>query len=118
MSFASAGLIDANVASGILMYLRRETDYVPWAAAKAHLDKISELFGGKNEVFNVSFLNFKRIWRLTFIVLSFLWVFFGKLRLKTCWKIMSSRYSGLIKCQNMNNHIYASATAKQDAQNR
>jgi aminopeptidase N len=53
LSFAKAGLIDYDVAAEVLMYLRQETDYVPWAAALSHLGHIYEVFGGRNENFNV-----------------------------------------------------------------
>lgn len=53
LSFAKAGLIDENLASGILAYLRLETDYIPWAAAAPHLTELYELFGGRNQEFNV-----------------------------------------------------------------
>lgn len=54
MALAQAGLIDFNVASGVLMYLRHETDYIPWASASVHLNRLNELFGRRNEKFNVS----------------------------------------------------------------
>lgn len=54
MSFAQAGLIDHDVAAGILMYLRHETDYIPWASASNYLNDMSELFGGRNHEIHVS----------------------------------------------------------------
>lgn len=54
MSFAQSGLVDYKVASGVLMYLKHETDYIPWASASPHLHRVNNLFGGRNEKFNVS----------------------------------------------------------------
>lgn len=54
MSFAQAGLIDYSVATGVLMYLRHETDYIPWASASVYLNDVYELFGGRNNDLNVS----------------------------------------------------------------
>lgn len=56
MSFARAGLINYDLASGILMYLRHESDYIPWASASIYLDELTDLFGGMNEDIN-KFIN-------------------------------------------------------------
>lgn len=54
MSFANSGLIDYDIAAGVLMYLRHETDYVPWASASTYLNEVYETFGGRNRDINVS----------------------------------------------------------------
>lgn len=54
LSFANAGLIDFDIASGILKYLRHEIDYIPWSTLTKNSEKMRGAFGGKNKVFNVS----------------------------------------------------------------
>lgn len=56
LSFAKAGLIDYEIASGILKYLRSETDYFPWASASSYLNDLSEIFGGRSNNLNVTSL--------------------------------------------------------------
>lgn len=54
MSLAESGSIDYNLAVGVLMYLKEETEYAPWASASVHLKHFSKLFGGRNSEINVS----------------------------------------------------------------
>lgn len=54
LSLAEADLLDYDIAVGVLSYLRQETAYAPWAATLKHLNRISELFGGRNVNYNVS----------------------------------------------------------------
>lgn len=54
MSLAQSGSLDYNLAVGILMYLKEETDYAPWASALFHLKHVSEIFGGRHSEINVS----------------------------------------------------------------
>ena len=60
LSFAQAGLIDQSLASSVLMYLKLETDYIPWEAATPHLNQLYDLFGGRNQEINVSGFGFVR----------------------------------------------------------
>lgn len=46
MNFAIDGHVDFNVALGVLMYLRHETDYLPWASAVNYLDRLDYLLLG------------------------------------------------------------------------
>lgn len=57
MSLAASKVIGYDVAAEILCYLRQEIDYTPWAAASPHLLKFYNLFGGRNEQLNVSFVS-------------------------------------------------------------
>lgn len=46
MNFAIDGHVDFEVALGVLMYLRHETDYLPWASAVNYLDRLDYLLLG------------------------------------------------------------------------
>lgn len=48
MNFAIDGHVDFDVALGVLMYLRQETDYLPWAAAVNYLDRLDYLLLGSD----------------------------------------------------------------------
>lgn len=46
MTLAFDGYLPYDFALGILQYLQQETDYMPWRAASAHLDKIDIMLKG------------------------------------------------------------------------
>lgn len=46
MNFAIDGHLNFDVALGILMYLRHETDYLPWASAVNYLDRLDYMLLG------------------------------------------------------------------------
>lgn len=58
LNFAADNLLDYDVPLGILSYLTRETDYVPWRAAVNNLDKLESLL-----IDEQSQANFKRFVR-------------------------------------------------------
>ena len=57
MMLSDGGYLDYKVSLGVLMYMRRETEYNPWAAATSQLKYLNELLGERNSIFNVSMLN-------------------------------------------------------------
>lgn len=46
LSFAIDGFVEFDIAFGVLMFLERETDYLPWAAAAHYLDQLDYLLVG------------------------------------------------------------------------
>lgn len=59
MTFASDGVISYNIAFGIVSYLSRETNFIPWQAASIAFDKLDYILKGTD--FRGDFHRFLRI---------------------------------------------------------
>jgi hypothetical protein len=47
LNFAADGYLDYQTAFGVLQYLSRETDYIPWKAAANNLEKLNYILAGR-----------------------------------------------------------------------
>ncbi|KAJ6646807.1 Aminopeptidase N, partial [Pseudolycoriella hygida] len=67
LNLAADEYLDYDTAFGILLYLQRETDYIPWRAATANLDKLDYLFASDPALSTNFRWLIRKLLRLTYV---------------------------------------------------